>query len=149
MYARQPPDTRFPRNVRVPQNYSGSAFRREEEIVRESVKEDNHEHLNIITESSNENTITSDNSYNATKEEDKDDKNDKNEIKNEKEESSAASKSIFSPGFKLDLGHLFQKKNGFGIGLEELLIIGLIFLISQNDNKDDLILLLLLLLFIQ
>lgn len=36
-----------------------------------------------------------------------------------------------------------------GIGLEELLILGLIFLISQNDSKDDLSLLLLLLLFVK
>ena len=44
--------------------------------------------------------------------------------------------------------HLFSRGGG-GIGFEELLILGLIFLISQNDTKDDLTLLLLLLLFIQ
>lgn len=36
-----------------------------------------------------------------------------------------------------------------GIGLEELLILGLVLLISQNDSKDDLALLLLLLVFIK
>ena len=45
-------------------------------------------------------------------------------------------------------GHLFPK-NG-GIGLEELLILGIILLISQNsENDDNISLLLLLLLFIR
>ena len=38
---------------------------------------------------------------------------------------------------------------GGGIGLEELLILGLVFLISQNYEKDDLAFLLLMLLFIR
>ena len=47
--------------------------------------------------------------------------------------------------FKLDIGRLFHG----GIGVEELLIIGLILLIAQSDNNDDMILLLALLLFIK
>ena len=46
------------------------------------------------------------------------------------------------------LFHGFGSTSG-GIGLEELLILGLALLISQNDVKDDLALLLLLLVFIK
>ncbi len=36
MYARQPPDPRFPRNMSIPHNYSGNAFRpKREPIVSE------------------------------------------------------------------------------------------------------------------
>lgn len=44
-------------------------------------------------------------------------------------------------------GRLFGK--GGGIGFEELLILGLVLLVSQNDSRDDLAFLLLMLLFIQ
>ena len=47
-------------------------------------------------------------------------------------------------GFGFNIGNLFGGK----IGFEELLIIGLIFLIAQNDNNEDIIVLLALLLFI-
>ncbi len=46
------------------------------------------------------------------------------------------------------LFRLFGSGSG-GIGFEELLILGLVFLISQNDVKDDLAFLLLLLLFVK
>lgn len=50
-----------------------------------------------------------------------------------------------------DSGGLFRLFGGEsgGIGLEELLILGLVLLISQNDVKDDLAFLLLLLVFIK
>ena len=47
-------------------------------------------------------------------------------------------------GFKFDLGGLFSG----GFGFEELLIIAIILLVSQNDSGDELILFLALLLFI-
>ena len=47
------------------------------------------------------------------------------------------------------ISQLFGKGSSGGIGFEELLILGLVFLISQNDTKDDLAFLLLLLLFIR
>ena len=53
--------------------------------------------------------------------------------------------SLFSrSGFGFNIGNLF----GGGIGFEELLIIGLIFLIAQSENNEDIIVLLALLLFI-
>ena len=47
-------------------------------------------------------------------------------------------------GFGFNVGKLF----GGSFGVEELLLIGLILLISQNDNNEDIIALLVLLLFI-
>ena len=49
---------------------------------------------------------------------------------------------------KAGLFRSFSGSSG-GIGLEELLILGLALLISQNDTKDDLAFLLLLLVFIK
>ena len=49
---------------------------------------------------------------------------------------------------KTGLFRMFGGASG-GIGLEELLILGLALLISQNDTKDDLAFLLLLLVFIK
>lgn len=49
---------------------------------------------------------------------------------------------------KTGLFRMFGDTSG-GIGLEELLILGLALLISQNDTKDDLAFLLLLLVFIK
>ena len=51
---------------------------------------------------------------------------------------------LFGSGFGFNVGNIFKG----GIGFEELLIIGLIFLIAQSDNNDDIIVLLALLLFI-
>ena len=47
-------------------------------------------------------------------------------------------------GFKFDIGSLFSR----GFGFEELLLIAIILLVSQNDSGDELILFLALLLFI-
>ncbi len=123
MYARQGPQGRFPRNVRVPQNYSGNAFREEEPIA-------------VLEEAPPVNDTPSTQNL---------------------EESAPASASsepigkLFpSPGFQFSLGKLLGGKDrGLGIDTEELLIIGLILLLSQGEGSDDLILLLLLLLFIQ
>ncbi len=63
-----------------------------------------------------------------------------------KEEVQKAAPAIASVPSHSPLQNLMR---GGGIGLEELLILGLVFLISQNDTKDDLTFLLLMLLFIQ
>lgn len=123
MYARQGPQGRFPRGIHIPQNYSGNAFR--------SSEKEEHD-----TKDSNE-----------TEEEIKEDIALKEDTE-PKEASAPAGQLIRSPGFKLDLGRFFHSERG-GIGFEELLIIGLIFLISQGESSDDLIFLLLLLLFIK
>ena len=123
MYARQGPQGRFPRGMHVPQNYSGNAFR------------------------SNETEETDTKSANEAEEEIKEVISTKEDTE-PKGESVPTGQLIRSPGFKLDLGRFFHSEHG-GIGFEELLIIGLIFLISQGESSDDLIFLLLLLLFIK
>ena len=131
MYARQPPEERFPRTVRIPRNYSGNAFRQEENLPTppfpaESEPVQETPPISTVTESQEPDT-----SGQAS--------------------ASAASvgKLCPSPGFRLDLGRFLNRGRGGGIGFEELLIIGLIFLLSQSETKDDLVFLLLLLLFIQ
>lgn len=133
MYARQPPDGRFPRNVRIPRNYSGNAFRQEEEMPPPTV----------VAEESRETKLPPASPPPSPSEE---------EVKEAPAEPSAAAsvgKLFPSPGFRLDLGRFLNRGRGGGIGFEELLIIGLIFLLSQSETKDDLVFLLLLLLFIQ
>ena len=126
MYARQGPQGRFPRNLHVPQNYSGNAFRRDDPIPEEPLEQETKETVSLQEEPLSSTEATS--AHEATK---------------------VTGRLFPSPGFKLDLGHFFKGKHGFGIGFEEILIIGLILLVAQGDTADDLIFLLLLLLFIQ
>ena len=128
MYARQGPQGRFPRNVHIPQNYSGNAFRKEEKIKEEATEALDEEEIAVAGQPE---PVEEPSGSNPSAEE------------------IPAGRLFPSPGFKLDLGRFFKGERGFGIGFEELLIIGLIFLIAQGDSKDDLIFLLLLLLFIQ
>ncbi len=135
MYARQPSEVRLPRNVRIPRNYSGNAFRQEEEPVSPSAAAE------AILEPSERPDIEVEPVENLMLEEE-------NAPSEKTTPTAPAGKLLSSPGFRLDLGRFLNREKG-GIGLEELLIIGLIFLLSQNETKDDLIFLLLLLLFIQ
>lgn len=66
------------------------------------------------------------------------------EIPAVKQEPASSEPSI--PSGKFDLGRILGQS---GIGSEELLLLGLILLLSQNDGRDDLPLWLLLLLFIR
>ena len=129
MYARQPPPGRFPRPIQLPSNYSGNAFPTEPPEPIEPTEEELS--LPDVAEESKEKPIPE-----ATD--------------TQKEEKPLPTGKLFpSPGFRLDLGRLFRSDRGAGIGMEDLLLIGLILLISQGETKDDLLLLLLLLLFIQ
>ena len=129
MYARQGPQGRFPRNLHVPQNYSGNAFRKEEPVIDEPSDVEAEEALPIQEEPSISTEAPSENAS--------------------PDNVATVGRPFPSPGFKLDLGRFFKGKRGLGIGFEEILIIGLIFLVAQGDSADDLIFLLLLLLFIQ
>ena len=127
MYARQPPQGRFPRPIQLPNNYSGNAFSTEPIDSTEPLQEPDEPKAG---------------------EEPKEIRNQAESDK--KEEPSLSTGKLFpSPGFRLDLGRLFRSDRGAGLGMEDLLLIGLILLISQGETKDDLLLLLLLLLFIQ
>lgn len=125
MYSRYP-NYRFSGGVKVPENYSGNAF---------SASEDKEDRI-IEADADAESTPAAETAAESASE--------------KKEDASVetfnpAKKGFRFPGFKFDIGRIFSG----GFGFEEILIIGLILLISQNGSgEDDIILLLALLLFI-
>ena len=130
MYARQPPEGHFSRTVRVPRNYSGNAFRSEEPLKQQSVSDK----IQFMSEAPVESAQPLSDEPVLSQQ--------------ETTPSAPVGKSILSPGFRLDLGRFLHRDKG-SFGFEELLIVGLIFLLSQSETKDDLVFLLLLLLFVQ
>ena len=121
MYSRRSTDGFYSRNINVPSNYSGNAFSysQADEISTDTPNDQNDTEYKINSESEND-TIVS-------------------------ESAEAIAMDKKEPEITKPHG-LFK---GGGIGFEELLILGVILLISQNDSKDDLAFLLMLLLFIQ
>ena len=119
MYSRQPMG-RFPKGMRVPENYSGNAF-----APRASSASDSQD-----TEDGAQDVEVPD-------------------IRSETEASvSPSERSADSrPTFKFDLGRFFSGSRGFG--MEDFLIIALILLLAQNDSSDDTLIFLVLLLFIR
>jgi hypothetical protein len=139
MYTRSP-QGRFPRDLRVPRNYAGNAFRpplsEKENETPIFIDED----INEYEEQEQKSDSIMETSAAETTEEAADKKEEKGETKQT---------GLFSfPKFDLGLGKLFSR-GGINIGFEELLILGLILLIASEGKGDDLILLLILLLFIQ
>lgn len=125
MYVRQTPEGKFPRSVQVPQNYSGNAFRAQEEQVPEARLDEAEIGQNEAAESPPcENDFLADSVP----------------------EKSAS--SLPSLGFRLDMGRRFRRQGGF-LGTEELLILGLILLVASGEENDGVALLLLLLLFVE
>ena len=131
MYSRYP-SYRFSGGVRVPENYSGNAFNpaeeeRKELIIEESAPEQSAEQPTVESVAAPV---------------------DEAESKDRQEESQEVfrpnKKGIRFPGFGFDIGRIFSGRFGF----EELLLIALIFLISQNGTDDDIILMLAILLFV-
>ena len=123
MYNSRPRVRRFTSEIEVPENYSGNAFREEPE--RENAVEkpvfdgaDSIEADNAVKETAPVLSLGSD----------------------KKKGESASQKG----GFGFDLSRFF----GGGIGYEELLILGLILLVAQNEGNEDILLLLVLLLFV-
>ena len=111
---------RFPRGMRVPENYSGNAFRVESE------------HPIVEDPSTGEAPVTEREQEAAEA--------------RAKEEAAPAGLSL--PRFRFSSGGLLSRLTGGGIGFEELLLVGLILLLSEDGGNDDLILLLILLLFV-
>lgn len=135
---------RFPRDLRVPKNYAGNAFRPplaekgspNPIFIDESFEETAAEKQDILSEETQDIPVNEANSNTEPPE--------KEEQKNE-----AKQTGLFSfPKFDIGIGKLFSR-GGVNIGFEELLLIGLILLIANEGTGDDLILLLILLLFIQ
>ena len=123
MYNSRPRVSRFTSEFEVPQNYSGNAFR--EENFEENFKE--------------ETVVSEEHSVEKNVEESVPSSSDK------VCEPPTKKKGLFGgAGFGFDMGRLFSG----GIGYEELLIIGLILLVAQNEGNEDILLLLVLLLFV-
>lgn len=122
MYSRYP-NYRFSGGMRLPENYSGNAFKASEDDTEEKISEDEPH-----------STQSYDSPFVA----------EEPEKKEATEVFKPSDKKFRLPGFNLNLGRIFSG----GFGIEELLIIGIILLLSKNDTDDDIILLLALLLFI-
>lgn len=138
MYTRSP-QGRFPRDMRVPRNYAGNAFR------PPLSEQDRGEPIFIENTDDAENLSTAEEQKNSLEEQ----SNESKEAEKKDEKKDAKQAGLFSfPKFDLGLSKLFSR-GGINIGFEELLILGLILLIASEGKGDDLILLLILLLFIQ
>ncbi len=126
MYSRYP-NYRFG-GIKIPENYSGNAFSEptEVEVASDEVAEEVEAVETVEAEEAKEKieaVKTSEDSVSA---------------------SLARSRRGLPFGFKFDLRRLFSG----GFGFEEILLIAVILLVSQNDSGDELILLLALLLFV-
>ena len=120
----------YPEGFAVPENYSGNAF-------RENVPEPDYPTEEPLHDAFVEEVV--DEQVAGTAEEAA------QPVAKIVEEKQKRGGSLFSrSGFGFNIGNLF----GGSIGFEELLIIGLIFLIAQSENNEDIIVLLALLLFI-
>ena len=128
MYSRYP-NYRFG-GIKIPENYSGNAFSEptEVEVASDEVAEEVEavDAVDAVEEAKEkiEAVKTSEDSVSA---------------------SLSRSRRGLPFGFKFDLRRLFSG----GVGFEEILLIAVILLVSQNDSGDELILLLALLLFVE
>ena len=126
---------RYPRGVQIPVNYGGNAFlEKENSAEEESFAEKENDTEEAFTEKENEPSTVSDD-YGKSEESTKD-------TEETEQKSEAAPTSLFQS---------LTSKSLFGgrIGSEELLILALVFLLSDTDSDNDIIWLLLLLLFIK
>ena len=123
MYSRYP-NYRFSGGVKIPDNYSGNAFKpsdaEEDMDVAESVG------INESDTESEESLAVAERAEKA----------------GDVAASCTPRRSPFG-GLKFNVGRMFSG----GIGFEELLILGLIIMLSRNENESDIVLLLGLLLF--
>lgn len=126
MYARYP-NYRFGGGIKIPENYSGNAFSASPtdpdvppDLANTELQEVSEDIPVVTVDKNEENTETS--------------------IFRGGDKRRRASPF----GFRFDLGRLFSG----GFGFEELLILAIILLVSQNEAQDDLILFLAILLFV-
>lgn len=125
---------RYPRDMRIPINYSGNAFTSSSAESEES----------LIIEQKDSNNSTDSAAYDSTTIE---------QAENLEETPSADEESPIIDEPKASkasiLGSLTSSSIFSKIGGEELLILALVFLLSDNDTENDIIWLLLILLFIK
>ena len=121
---------RYPKDVRIPINYSGNAFSESSDANINEEPEQSIIELQPESESKDELSI----------------QHESTESSKDTEEASESSNSTPAASLFNNLGKnsLFSK-----IGSEELLILALVFLLSDTDSDNDIIWLLLLLLFIK
>lgn len=143
MYTR-PPQGRFPRGMRIPQNYSGNTFRPTAE-ERDDVPSDIPAPYYPTDLPSYSPPIPEPEEIEAesTPTEDSDEPT-------EKQDAVPVSRKG-TEGFHFSLRNLFPSlgKEGSGLGSEELLLLALVLLLSGSEGNDDLILLLILLLLVK
>ncbi|MBE6597707.1 MAG: hypothetical protein E7641_08590 [Ruminococcaceae bacterium] len=129
MYTRYP-NYRFSGGVRVPNNYSGNAFRQSEPPPDEPIREVSKEELRDEPEELTEPTPES-------------------EELTEKRDIPVALPLSSLPQKKQDAPRLSLGRSLLGlIGSEELLLLALIFILSSSEVQDDTVLFLILLLFV-
>ena len=120
MYSRYP-NYRFSGGVKIPDNYSGNAFKQvqtepeTEEISAAQVSEERETENDTLQIQENEGAVPS----------------------------AVSARRPLLGGLKFNFGSIFSG----GISFEEILIIGMILLLMQDNSDDDIILLLLLILF--
>jgi hypothetical protein len=127
----------MPRGMRVPENYSGSAFRTLEAPPPPREKTPDHEPPIVFSEPPREEIAVEESPPAPVSE--------PSASTEPSDVSVAAKPSLF--GLRLPFQGLFRS-SGLHIGFEELLLIGLILMISQEGKNDDLVWLLILLLLI-
>lgn len=123
---------RYPQNMRIPINYGGNAFS-ENEAPEKEKSSDGENIPDEATEITNEESVKVTESLELSSHDEL--------SAPKKAKSDAAPTSLFS-GFG-------SKSFLSRIGSEELLILALVFLLSDSDNDNDIIWLLLLLLFVK
>ena len=126
MYTRIP-SGRYPRGMRVPENYGGNAFR----PLPNGMPDEAEPPQAPVTEISEQAPANNDLPLSTP------------------DAPSEAPSESHVPAGRFSLGLPFLHRDGMGIGFEELLLVGLIFLVAQEGKNDDLVWLLLLLLLIQ
>lgn len=166
MYARMTPE-RYPRDMRVPENYSGNTFRSPRETypaqpvapLPEQAPQDSER---MRPETSADFPPWRDSRHSFPEEsavpevpENTEPSPDirKEEVSPQSQSQSREAPSHAEPAgitkMSSGIGGLFGRLGSGNIGLEELMILALILLVSQDKDSDDLIFFLLLLLFIQ
>ena len=120
---------RYPRDMRIPINYSGNAFSEQKE---NNIEDTETESIPEYATAEDQNTQT---------------------VENNTEENSS-SDSPHKENEAKEVSSIFHNSNqsslfGGRIGNEELLILAIVFLLSDTDSGNDIIWLLLLLLFIK
>jgi len=143
--------TGYPSTLTVPENYSGNAFGDNFESEK-SIADDDDEKVFAEECAASESLECATGEEISSETYGSDEENENNNVGKDKEEaeseecSAKPKKRGILPelNFGFNLGKIF----GGGIGFEELLIIGLIFLIAQSEGNEDIIVLLVLLFFI-